>query len=243
MQVVEARKRVFVQSLLPLILRVNERILAERRRLISLRDRLEAGSPVPSSERAWLDLLAARYGAEAGDFDDLLRRVDAVPPSLALAQAAEESGWGTSRFARDGNALFGQYTYVKGEGIVPAKRSPGRRFEVKAFSALIDGVAGYAHNLNSHRAYSAFRAERAKMRAAGMPFDGAALAGSLLRYSERGEAYIKAIRRIIGTNDFGDFDRARLSQERHIVARAGGLETQAERVRPIRTAEAGRRIA
>ena len=199
----DARKRIFVKAMLPLLLAENERILADRERVVRLARRLDAGRALQPHERAWLRQTADEYDVAAGDFDELARRVDAVPPSLALAQAALESGWGTSRAAQRGHATFGQMNFrVAGEQTIS---------EVKAFAALPQAVAAYARNLNTHRAYAEFRARRAAMRAAGDAPDGAELALHLLRYSERKVEYVRAVRALIRANRLGAFDAARLA--------------------------------
>ena len=136
--------------------------------------------------------------------------VDIIPPSLAIAQSAEESGWGTSRFAREGNALFGQKTWKKGKGIVPKKRAIGKKYKVRSFEHLIDGVHSYARNLNGHFAYKIFRAKRANLRKNGLRIDWLSLADTLFSYSERGDDYIQTIKRIIVENRLAVFDYARL---------------------------------
>lgn len=205
------RKRVFIQMTLPLVLYVNERILDQRRRLANVRDEIaRSGRIADSRDRLWLDSMARLYGLDAPDIDALMTRVDVIPPSLALAQGAEESGWGTSRFVREGNAIFGQRTFTEGAGLVPARRDDGKSHEVRAFDWLIESVASYVVNLNSHFAYDAFRRERAEMRRASVAIDGWALAGTLDRYSERREAYIETIRAIIDINRLRGFDRVRL---------------------------------
>jgi hypothetical protein len=123
---VDTRKRVFLKALLPLVLKVNESILLERGRLLALRQRAEAGRELTPAARIWLEDLARRYGVETLDFDELLRRVDAIPPGLALAQGAEESGWGTSRFALEGNAPFGQWTFEPRRAGGERRASPSR---------------------------------------------------------------------------------------------------------------------
>ena len=128
-----------------------------------------------------------------------------------MAQAVEESGWGTSRFAREGNAVFGQYTFRRGHGLVPKRREAGKRHEVKSFAALHNSVAAYMHNLNSHRAYRESREQRASRRAERQGPDGIALAATLTRYSARGAAYVKTIQTIIRANDLTRFDQARLT--------------------------------
>ena len=210
---VSKRKITFIKSTLPLILHVNELILQDRRRLESIHQRVAGGGALAAEDSAWLEELAKLYGADRPDPAALLKRVDIIPPSLAIAQAAEESGWGTSRFAREGNALFGQRAYkAHRKGIVPHKRDDGKKFRVRAFDHLIDGVKAYAHNLNSHFAYKDFRAARAGMRAETGSVDGCRLAGALKRYSERGADYISAIRQIMRVNTLRVFDRARLGK-------------------------------
>ena len=178
---------------------------------MSIRSHMEAGGEISTENALWLEDLADLYNAKTATPDALLRRVDVVPPSLAIAQAAEESGWGTSRFAREGNSLFGQRIYRKNrKGLVPEDREEGEVFRVRAFDHLIDGVKAYVHNLNSHFAYDHFRAARAAMRKQTSKLNGYDLAGSLIKYSERGEAYIETIRLIMRTNSLRVFDASRL---------------------------------
>lgn len=211
LRTVSKKKITFIKSTLPLILHVNELILHDRKRLEAIRAEIRAGQSLASVDRLWLNELAEVYGADDADPGTLLKRVDIIPPSLAIAQAAEESGWGTSRFAREGNALFGQRAYKPGrKGIVPKEREQGKSFKVRAFDHLIDGVKAYAHNLNSHFAYDDFRDARADMRAETGKIDGYRLAGALLRYSERGKDYIDTIRLIMRANTLKVFDGARL---------------------------------
>ncbi len=207
---VDRRKGVFIKAMLPLVLRVNEEILLERGRVLALRQRVEAGHRLTGRELGWLERLSARYGLDGLDFEGLLERVDIVPVSLALAQAAEESGWGTSRFAVEGNAPFGQWTYDPDLGMEPERRPEGTSHLVRTYGQLLDGVRDYAANLNSHRAYREFRKLRADMRAKGQTLTGHRLAGALERYSARRAAYVKSIRTIIKQNDLREFDRARL---------------------------------
>ena len=174
-----ARKAIFFQTILPLILQINEEVLADRRRLWQLRHNL---------------------------------RLDIVPPSLALAQSAEESGWGTSRFGREGNALFGMWTTARDGGLTPLRRDQGKTHKIKAYGSLLDSVRSYVRNLNRHGAYRQFRRARALMRRAGAPVDGAVLAGELTAYSQRGEDYVRAIRTIIEANGLRRLDDARLSE-------------------------------
>ncbi|MBT5881185.1 MAG: hypothetical protein HOH46_19190 [Rhodospirillaceae bacterium] len=208
------RKDIFIKTVLPLVLRANNEVRAERQRMLLLlrRDGVRDGATASLSkaERTYLDQLAVQYGVATGDLDELQRRVDVVPASLALAQGAEESGWGTSRFARQGNAVFGQRTFRKGGGLVPLKRERGASFEVKAFNSLYNSVRSYVWNLNTHFAYKKFREERATFRHQGQPLDGYALIGALKKYSERGHKYIDTIRVIMQANRLYDFDDAEL---------------------------------
>ena len=209
---IEVRKSVFFKSVLPLILQVNEQILSDRRRLWSLRHRIAMGNRLDPLERLWLAVLTNRYGVERGDLDAVLARVDIIPPSLALAQSAEESGWGTSRFVREGNALFGQRVFGADGHQIPRRRDTGKRHKIKAFDSLYHSVRAYAHNLNTHDAYGRFRHARAAARADGRPLDGLALASTMIRYSERGEDYVRSIRTIIRANDLRRLDDARLHE-------------------------------
>lgn len=208
--VTEKRKRAFIKVMLPHILRENERIAADRERLLRLHDRLELGAALSERDRQWLTQLAGRYGTEAGDTAALLERVDVIPPALALAQAIEESGWGTSRFAQLGNAVFGQWTWTPGTGIVPEDRPEGEIYEVQRFKSLEYSVAAYMRNLNSKASYREFRNARASMREQDEALDSYRLAGHLQRYSVRGADYIRTIRSIMRSNSLEMFDAARL---------------------------------
>lgn len=214
----DERKRVFVATLLPLVLRVNELILADRERLLTLAAKLDAGRHIDTLERRWLRRLARHYGLGTDlaiaeiDFALLKRRVDIVPPSLALAQGAIESGWGSSRFAREGNAIYGQWTWSEEhDGIVPHARPEGMNHRIRAFEFLIDSVRLYVLNLNRNPVYAGLRRARERLHAEGRPATGEALAGGLLRYSERREFYVEDVRTVIRVNRLDDFDNATLA--------------------------------
>jgi Bax protein len=207
---VKVRKAIFFKTILPLILQVNEEIVVERKRVWDLGYRMRLGQHLDAIDRLWLAGRFESYGVASGDIDSLLDRMDVIPPSLALAQSAEESGWGTSRFVREGNALFGQWVFSENRHMTPAQRDEGMTHRIKAFHSLVDSIRAYATNLNTHRAYTAFRRERAAMRASGGPVDGMVLAGQLTRYSARGARYVEAIRSIISVNRLGQLDDARL---------------------------------
>jgi Bax protein len=191
------RKSLFITAILPVVLAVNQRVFAEREQLLYLHDKL-AASPLGLSpiERLWLEDLADRYDTPVDRIDELLRRVDIVPPSMAIAQGGVESGWGTSAAARSSNALFGQ---IKGVGAL------------QPFTNIGEATEAYITNLNTHPAYAGFRAERAALRERGDALDGYQLIGTLLRYSELGQGYVRFVRQIMRENELGDFDRARLS--------------------------------
>ncbi|CAA7623648.1 glucosaminidase domain-containing protein [Magnetospirillum sp. SS-4] len=198
---IDTRKRVFLKVMLPLVLAVGEEIAHDRARLLDIAAQRAAHRPLGDDDRIWLDSLAQRYGVEDGDLKKLMSRVDVVPPSLALAQSVEESGWGTSRLVRRSRNLFGHTVEVAGG-------EPGMRH----FGTLYEAVRAYVHNLNTHRAYEDLRRARAVARARGATPDGHALAAALSRYSERGEAYVETVRAVMRHNDLARFDGARLGQ-------------------------------
>ena len=204
---VKQRKQLFIKLMLPLILQANEKILADRNELLRL---LNSQGPLSREDEAWVAALADRYDANPSDRSDFVGRVDVVPPSLAIAQAAEESGWGTSRFAVEANAVFGQWTFRKGAGVVPERRDPGKLHEVRSFEGLRQSVSAYMHNLNIHWAYKEFRRVRRELRNSSQALTGRSLVGTLHKYSERGFEYIETIRTIMRVNGLDAFDRARL---------------------------------
>ncbi|MGB0681612.1 MAG: glucosaminidase domain-containing protein [Magnetovibrionaceae bacterium] len=201
---VDRRKAVFFRIMLPLVLRANADIAADRARIEALADDL---SGLEDDDMDWLADLMVRYRVDLDDQAkaNLLRRVDIIPPSLALAQAAEESGWGTSRFAQEGNALFGQWT-TTGPGLVPEDREEGKTHKVRAFETLYQSVRAYGDNLNRHKAYRNLRKARFDLRARGAAVTGLELAKTLTRYSERGKAYVKSLSSLIRSNDLDKID-------------------------------------
>jgi Bax protein len=204
------RKAEFFAFLRPLLEAENARIRAQRDRL----ERLAARAPedLDRSDRAWLRDLAREYHLEpavdtpADQIEALRLRVDTVPVSLGLAQAAKESAWGTSRFAVEGNALFGQRCFEAGCGLVPERRRQGLSHEVRHFDSPATAVASYLRNLNTHRDYQTLRRLRAELRARGERVTGHRLAGTIARYSERRDAYIQEIRQMIHFNGLGPVD-------------------------------------
>jgi Bax protein len=218
---VKLKKKLFFRAIGPLALRSNEIILQDRKKLQGL---LTEPDSISAAERGWVDSLAQTYGLDptayknTGDLQTaLLPRVDAIPPSLVLAQAAEESGWGTSRFAFSGNALFGQWTWGD-KGIRPQEQRGGRGdYKIAAFDAPLQSVQAHALNLNTHSAYLQFRIKRAQLRADTGTLSGYELAGSLTSYSERGLDYVKTLRSIISYNKLEDTDVAYLNEDQPIV--------------------------
>lgn len=204
------RKDVFLQVMLPLVLEANERVLQQRAQLLVIDAKLAAGQALTDEQQARLNAMAAQYGVDPNRTDLLLRRVDAVPPSLALAQAAIESGWGTSRFVVEGNAVFGQWAWGDEDGLVPQGREEGKSHKIKSFEMLTDSVRAYVHNLNTHGAYRGFREKRLLLRAEGKPLTGLALVPTLTSYSELKGRYLDLLRSIITANELQPLDGARL---------------------------------
>lgn len=213
----DERKRIFIKAMLPLILKTNEEITDDRERILDLRDRMAAGEKIGGADHAWLAATASAYGVDSGDLDKLLSRVDVVPVSVTLAQAALESGWGTSRLAKEGNALFGQLGDSSGSVIV------AQGIAYRTFDSLLDGVRSYARNLNTNYAYRHFRASRTALRHAageGHPLNGLKLLGGLTLYSERGHDYLADVRNLIRANKLQQFDASRLVGTAPLDARA-----------------------
>lgn len=201
------RKTSFISIVLPIVFRVNEEILSERRLVeaaVACRGRGRSPDFVLQPR---IRSFHERYETD-GDLDALLRRMDVVPPSLAIAQAAIESGWGRSRFVVLGNALFGQRTTNPARGVRPMNLPDTTRVRVAVFDHLTASVRSYVRNLNTHPAYRAFRDRRAAFRRNGEELDGFALAETLAAYSTRRQAYVRDLRSIIRANRLADFDAA-----------------------------------
>ncbi len=204
---VNKRKRLFINTLLPIIFVENRKILEDRKRILDWWN--QSGGEVVSREfwPNWLFELSEKYNYSESSLGKLLIRVDIVPLSLALSQAAIESGWGSSRYLNEGNAIFGQYTFDSKNGIKPKKRADGKKFFVKRFSTLSESVRSYLKNINTHLAYEDFRQERRKLRMNGENLSGNVLANFLKNYSERSQAYVNDLKQLIETNNFMKFDK------------------------------------
>ena len=201
----QKRKEFFIQIVLPLILKENGNIRLDRKRLFSIINK----SNNTKLEKKWLDKKYKQYGVPSKDLSVLKIRMDEVPVSLALAQAAKETGWGTSRFAQEGNALFGQWTW-SGEGLKPKEADQDQGHKVMKFNVLQASVRAYQRNLNTHSTYKEFRKERAKLRDQGKPLDSIILSQYLNEYAETGNQYVDVLQQIIKQNNLKDFDDAKL---------------------------------
>lgn len=201
-KVVTEKKQTFFNYFSTLSDAVNQEIRADRERLMALRGIEDIGD----DDTAWLIALADHYGLNlsepigAASLDVLLQRVDELPNSLVLAQAAIESAWGTSRFAKKGRNFFGQWCYSKGCGLVPSARSKTASHEVKVFESPLDSVRAYFDNLNRNAAYKSLRRLRTQARESGQSLSGCRLAEGLKGYSELGAKYIAQVKRVIRTN-------------------------------------------
>ena len=250
---VPQKKEIFYRFMLPLIVHANDMVMARRARLQEMQEQLDSGRQLSAADLDFLRQAAvllritnADTAASMGDdseqlqkiIDEALYKLDVIPAGLVLGQAAYESGYGTSRFAAEGNALFGQWTYG-GKGLVPEqqRKSLGDH-RIAAFDWPFDSVRGYYINLSSHPAYEDFRRLRAELKAAGKPLSSLALADGLIRYSERGQEYVDTLKGMIRVNNLDIADGATFRDEpmRFVVgaedaAAAAELRGEIERMR------------
>ena len=203
---VKLKKDLFIKTILPIVFLENEKVLEERNKILQWWTETEGGEIDKDFWPEWLKSIVEKYSFEGENIGNLLMSVDIVPISLALSQAAIESGWGTSRYARDGNAIFGQYTYDEEVGLLPKERSDGKKYLIRKFSNISESTASYIKNLNTHSAYIKFREVRKKLRMNGERMDGGLLAEELINYSERKNLYIQDIKDMIKANHFERFD-------------------------------------
>lgn len=203
----DQKKQRFFDFLQPYVDQKNLEVQLQRQHLMGLMEKIRTGYVLSIEELVFLRDLSLEYEVPTDDLQDqtflelLLRRVDVIPPSLVLAQAANESAWGTSRFAREGFNFFGQWCFEKGCGLVPDRRRPSDNHEVKSFASIEEAVHAYFRNLNTFPSYQGLRRIRQDLRDGAKPIDGLSLSEGLRSYSERGDAYIDELRRMIEYND------------------------------------------
>ena len=205
LQSVQLKKETFIKIVLPLIVAENEKILDDREKLKLLVEKKFTSD----LEKQWLRQKLLEYKVKKGDLDELMHRMDMIPVSIALAQAAKESGWGTSRFALEGNAIFGQWTW-DGQGIAPLKRDGDKNHKILKFPILRASVKAYKNNLNTHKSYSKFREKRKSLRSKNKKITGLALTDTLKNYAQTGSEYTKILNQIITQNRLSDFELVRL---------------------------------
>ncbi len=201
----QKRKDLFIQIILPLIIKENNHIKLDRKKLFNILNK----NKNTNKEKKWLKLKFKQYGVKNKDLSTLKIRMDEVPTSMAIAQAAKETGWGTSRFAQEGNALFGQWTW-SGDGIKPAGADDDSTHKVMKFKVLQASVKAYHRNLNTHLSYKGFRSARAELRDKKKELDSLVLSEHLDKYAETGKEYVKILQQIIRQNKLTDFDKAKL---------------------------------
>jgi len=202
---IKKKRDLFIKIILPLILDENAKIQDDRKRLFKI---VSKNFNTPG-EKVWLKRRFKEYKIEDKDLTELKERMDIIPVSIAIAQAANESGWGTSRFALEGNALFGQWTWSK-KGITPKDKDSNKNHKVLQFQILKASVRAYKNNLNTHNAYREFREARAQIREDGQKPSGLRLTKYLERYAQTGKKYIRILNDIIEKNELEDFDKAKL---------------------------------
>ena len=205
LQNTKLKKETFIKIVLPLIVAENERIIADRKKLILLSDK----KFTTDLEKQWLRQKLLEYKVKKGNINELLLRMDIIPTSIALAQAAKESGWGTSRFALEGNAIFGQWTW-SGQGIAPLDRESNKNHKILKFPILRASVKAYQNNLNTHKSYIKFRKKRSSLREKKKKISGLELTETLNNYAQTGSEYTKILNQIIRQNRLTDFEPVKL---------------------------------
>ena len=204
-QNVKKKKELFLEIVLPLILEENAKIRVDRIKFFSILNKKYNSK----TDKEWLIQKLDQYGVKNNDLSTLKIRMDEVPASLALAQAAKETGWGTSRFAQEGNALFGQWTWA-GDGIKPSEADKDTTHKVAKFKILKSSVRAYLRNLNTHSSYLEFRKERAIQRDNDESLNSFMLVNYLNKYAETGNEYVKILKKIIEQNSLTDFDDVKI---------------------------------
>ena len=200
------KKSLFVRSILPLIVKENNRIEILNNKIKKLKNNF---SNINRSEAIWLSKMMSRYKVKSNNLNDLIVKVDIIPVSIALGQAAIESGWGTSRFAMEGNALYGQWSWKSGSGIVPKDRDINEVYEIKSFLSLSNSVSSYMKNLNTHQNYKNFRINRKLLREHNIPVLGSYLYQYLDKYAVDNN-YSDILKKIIDSNKFGELENVEI---------------------------------
>ena len=203
---VQLKKETFIKIVLPLVVAENDKILNDRIKL----KKITSKKMTTDKEKSWLRQKLREYKVKNSDMEELKKRMDIIPVSIALAQAAKESGWGTSRFALEGNAIFGQWTWT-GQGIEPLNKGKNQAHKILRFPILRASVKAYKNNLNTHKVYSAFREKRSKLRKRNRKIKGTDLTDTLDKYAQTGKEYTKILEQIIKQNDLSDFETVQLT--------------------------------
>jgi Bax protein len=202
------RKTQFLAMLRPLIDEKNAKLMKSRERLLKIETEWETAQTITGVNKRNLEKLREKfhvsyetYPEDAKAIEILLLRVDVIPTAMVLAQAAVESGWGTSRFAEQAHNLFGQWCYKPGCGLIPGKRAAGAKHEVKKFNNVEESLTAYFNNINTHSAYRPWRQLREQLRDTPAQFTGHMMVAELGKYSGRGSAYIHELRTVINGNN------------------------------------------
>jgi Bax protein len=209
-KVVPNSKREFLEKIAPLVHSINEEVTLEREYLVNIIDQMNKGYELNSEQSVWLKSRMKKYRVKSevnvtNLRESLLPKIDVIPVELALAQAANESAWGKSRFAREAQNLFGVWTYDESKGIVPKRRAKGAKHLVRKYESMEASIRHYITLLNSHPAYKVLRDIRLALRTKGEQLDGVAMAAGLIKYSAKGEKYVAIIRSMINSNNLTDF--------------------------------------
>jgi len=214
------RKQAFYELLMPMVEWRNYQLSSIRTEIEEMLARLDDDQPLSAAQRRRLERMRVHFRVSEDNFPSTERalealhsRADIIPPAMVVAQGAAESGWGTSRFAVEGNNIFGQWCYRKGCGLVPGARTDGMTHEVQIFDSVNDAVATYFRNINTNRAYRELRQKRDQLRARNQPITGTALVEGLHRYSSRGQAYIEELKELIRFNDLENIEHTWRPQE------------------------------
>ncbi len=204
------KKDLFIKFLLPLILKKNEELLANRNKLLDIDNKIKTFQSISKEDENFIKQMQEEYKTSTGEIKDILVKLDEISVSMALGQAIQETGWGESRFLIQGNSIFAEWTWG-GDGMLPRSRKEGLIHRIKTFPTLYDSVDSYANNLNKTRYYYGFRQMRAKLREQGKPLYGRWLMSSMTKYSTQKDKYILEVKKIIRDNNLDDFNSVKLA--------------------------------